>query len=402
MAGSELKSNPKRRVLILGGGFGGVKAALELAGDPNFEITLLSDQKNFRYYPTLYRAAMGASKVISSFPLSEIFEGKNVALAFGSAKTLDRKTKTVKTASGQNYPYDLLVVALGVVTNFFGIKGLSQYAFGIKSLEEAHRLRDHLHHQLVEDSRPDINYVIIGGGSTGVELAGALPHYIKQIMKNHGLKRAAVNVELVESAPRLMPKMPRPYSLALAKRLRRLGVSLHLGQTVQAQTASELMVNGKPLDSHTVVWTAGVTCHPFLKANNFAKSEHGKVLVDKYLQAEPGIYVLGDNAETPYSGMAQTALRDGSYVAQHLVCLSKSKAPSSYKPKKPIYITPVGPRWAAMLWGHVQIYGWAAWVVRSGADLIGYHDLQSIVPASRRWMAMADHEESCALCFKKS
>ncbi len=385
----------------MGGGFGGVKAALELAGNLNYKLTLISDQDNFRYYPTLYRAAMGGSKTISSFPLGDIFHDKDINLVNDSAVSIDRQNKTVKTASGKSHSYDLLVIALGVVTNFFNIKGLDKYAFGIKTLEEAQRLRDHLHQQLVEDSKPDVNYIIIGGGATGVELAGALPHYIRHIMKNHGLKRGAVNVELVESAPRLMPRMPRPYSLALARRLRRLGVSLHLGQTVQAQTAAELMVNGKPLDSHTVVWTAGVTCHPFLKQNSFALSEHGKALVDKYLQAEPGIYVLGDNADTPYSGMAQTALHDGAFVANQLVDLASGKAPKEYRAKKPIYITPVGGRWAAMLWGRTQIYGVGAWALRGIADLAGFHDLQPIVPASKRWIAMANHEESCALCFRK-
>src|SRR5664279_3295728 len=105
-----------------------------------------------------------------------------------------------------------------------------------------------------------------------------------------------------------MARMPRSYSLALQKRLRRLGVKLYLNQTVQAETADALMISGHAIDSHTVVWTAGVINHPFLKANGFALNEHGKVVVDKQLQAEPGIYVIGDNADTPYSGMAQTAL----------------------------------------------------------------------------------------------
>jgi NADH dehydrogenase len=391
----------KRQVLILGGGFGGVKAALELSQSPAYEVTILSDFENFRYYPTLYRAAMGGSKTISSFPLREVFKDKPVKLTHGSAKTIDRQKKIVKTNSGKSYHYDILIVALGVVTNFFGIKGLAKYAYGIKTLEQARQLRDHLHRQLVEDNKPDVNYVIIGGGATGVELAGELPGYMRHIMRTHGIKKKTVNVELVEAEQRLMPKMPKPYSQAVAKRLRRLGVKVHLGQKVQAQTADELMVNGKPIDSHTVVWTAGVTNHPFLKANDFGLSGHGRVITDRYLQSEPGIYVIGDNADTPYSGMAQTALHDGSFIGRNLLRMASGKPARAYRPKTPIYITPVGPNWAAMAWGHTQVYGWAGWVMRSAADLVGYHDLQPLLPASKRWLAMADTEESCAICFKR-
>lgn len=388
--------------MILGGGFGGVKAALVLAASDNFDITLVSDQENFRYYPTLYRAAIGGKKEISSIPLGEIFREMNVKIVRDSAKTINRDKQTVTMASGKQYPYESLIIALGVVTNYFGIKGLRQYSFGIKTIEEARQLRDHLHNQLVKDNRPDINYIVIGGGATGVELAGALPAYIRHIMKKHGLKNKAVRVELVEAAPRLMPKMPKAYSRAVQKRLRRLGVKLYLGEKVEAQTANELMVGGRPIDSHTVVWTAGVTNHPFLKQNKFAMSEHGKVLVDRYLCAEPGIYVIGDNAETPFSGMAQTALYDGEFVGKNLIRLAEGRNPAEYAPKSPIYITPAGPRWAALLWGRTQAYGLAAWVMRSAANLVGYHDLQPIIPAGKRWLAMSDSEESCLLCFRSS
>lgn len=397
---SQGKTTSKRRVLILGGGFGGVKAALELSESPNFDITLISDQENFRYYPTLYRVAVGGSKEISSFPLAEIFKDKGVRLINDTAQVVDRDQNSVETKSGKKYSYDVLVVALGVVTNYFGIKGLQKYSYGIKTLQEARELRDYLHTQLVEQNKPDVNYVIIGGGPTGVELAGALPGYIRHIMKKHGIKNKNPNIELVEGASRLMPHMPKPYSRAVQKRLRRLGVKVHLAQRVQAQTHDELMVNGKPINSHTVVWTAGVTNHPLLKSNGFTLGEHGKVQVDRFLLAEPDIYVIGDNADTPYSGMAQTALHDGSYIAMNLIRLSEGKPAKDYLPKAPIYITPVGAGWAAMLWGHTQVYGWAGWVMRSAADLIGYHDLQPIVPASKRWLAMADSEESCLLCFK--
>lgn len=391
----------QKKVLILGGGFGGIKAALELAGHPAFAVTLLSDQENFRYYPMLYRTATGGKQMASQIPLREIFAGKDLRLVKDTALSLDRQSKKVGTASGKTYGYDSLIVALGVVTNFFGIKGLSEYAYGIKTQVESRRFRDHLHKLLIDKQNPDINYVVIGGGPTGVELAGALPGYIRHIMRRHNLEVRPIHVDLVEAQARLVPRMPSRYSWAIAKRLRQLGVVLHLNEEVLAETADELKVTGHSIKSHSVVWTAGVTNHPFLKDNNFPLSKDGKAVVDTYLQTEPGIYVIGDNADTTYSGMAQTALYDGKFVAENLKKQAADKELKNYKPKKPIYITPVGPHWAAVLWGNTKLYGWIGWLLRNVADFAGYHDYEPWWKAGKRLKATFDTEETCPLCAPK-
>lgn len=389
----------RKKVLILGGGFGGIKAALELADDPNFAVTLISDQSFFRYYPMLYRTATGGSKVSSEIPLEEIFENKNdVVLVMDVAQKLDRDNKTINTKSGKTFKFDILVVALGVVTNFFGIKGLKEYAYGIKTVEDSRRLRDHLHTLLVQKQKPDINYVIIGGGPTGVELAGALPGYIKHIMKKHGLRDRRIHVDLVEAENRLVPRMPKDYSKAIAKRLRKLGVSLHLGEKVLAETADKLMVTGHSIQSHSVVWAAGVTNHPFLADNKISLTSHGKAFVDQYLQAEPDIFVIGDNADTKYSGMAQTALYDAVFVADHLKRQVGGKKLREYKAKKPIFITAVGKWWAAVLWNKLHFYGLAGWMLRNAADFAGYREYQPWWKAGRLWRTTFDTDEDCPTC----
>ena len=389
----------KQKVLILGGGFGGIKVGLELSKNDSFDVTLISDQTNFRYYPQLYHAATGGSSLAATIPLSEIFSNKRVRVIHDRAEKLNRDNRTIITQAGKAYSFDVLIIALGVTTNYFGIKGLKEHAYGIKSLEEARRFRDHIHSLLADDKKPDINYVVIGGGPTGVELAGALPAYIRRIMKNHGID-GEVHIDLVEAASRLVPRMPVRYSHAIEKHLRRLGIQLYLGQTVQAETADKLMVSGHSIESHTVVWTAGVANHPFFPDNDFKLSDHGKVLVDEYLQAEPNIYVIGDNADTLYSGMAQTALFDGRFVAQNLARQADAQGAVAYVPKKPIYVTPVGSSWAAVLWNKFQFFGRAAWLLRSLADLIAYHDLEPWWPASRHWIAEATAEETCPICSK--
>jgi len=292
-------------------------------------------------------------------------------------------------------------VALGVITNYFGISGLDKYAYGIKSADEAKRLHDHVHRLLLDEGKPDQNYVVIGGGPTGVELAGALPGYIKSIMKNHGIKHKKLHIDLVEASPRLMPRMSKGYSRALEKRLRGLGVSLYLGQSVEAETADALMVSGHSIASHTVIWTAGVTNHPFLKENNFLLNDHGKARVDVCLRAEEDIYIIGDNADTLYSGMAQTALYDALFVAGNLKRQARGRSSKIYELKRPIYVTPVGPNWAAVAWGKLEFYGQLGSLLRQAADFIGYHDLEPFWKAGKHWMAEVEKDASCPTCAGK-
>lgn len=388
----------KQRVLISGGGFGGVKAALMLSEDRRFDVTLLTDNADFRYYPTLFRTATGGKRMISSIPLQEIFRDKNIHIIVGSVLKVDHLTKTITTDMKTEINYDVVIFGLGVQTNYFGIKGLRDYSYGIKTIEDAEELKAHLHKQLVDKHQLDLNYVVIGGGPTGIELAGALPHYLKRIAAQHGITKRDIHVCLVEAAPRLLPRMPRDLSVAVARHLRKLGVKLYLKSTVEAQTADELLVNGKPIKSHTIVWTAGVANHPFFAQNEFQLSSNHKVRVDQYLQAEPGMYVIGDNADTPYSGMAQTGLHDGAYVAANLIRQQNREEIKPYKAKKPIYVFPAGDNWAAVLWGKFRLYGRPGWMLRKAADLVAYHDYEPWQMASHRWMAESEYEDNCPYC----
>lgn len=388
----------KHRVVIVGGGFGGVKTALELADDNRFHVTLITDHTDFRYYPTLYRTATGGRRMISSIPLSEIFAEKRVHIINDTVTAIDRQARTVTTKVNHVIGYEAVVLALGVKTNYFHIEGLEQFSYGIKTPDEAEELKAHLHRQLIDQNKPDLNYVIVGGGPTGIELAGVLPSYLKQIAKQHGLPNSAIHVDLVEAAPRLVPRMPKDLSRRLAKQLRKMGVRLYLGTTVQAQTADALMVNNKPIRSHTVIWTAGVANNPFFTEQGFQLAKNSKARTDQFLQSEPGVYVIGDNADTPYSGMAQTALYDGVFVANNLKRLASKQDPKPYVAKKPIYVFPAGHRWAAVLWGDIRIYGRLGWLLRSLADLVAYHDYEPWQLATRRWVAEDDSEESCPTC----
>lgn len=391
----------KHRVLIVGGGFGGVKAALELAKHEGLAVELLSERDHFRYYPSLYHTATGGLKSESSIPLNTILNSR-IRFLKGTAAKVDREQRIVTTTDVQHIAYDTLVLALGVVTNYFGIQGLDKYSYGIKSMEEVEAFKQHLHQQLESEHKPDLHYVIVGAGPTGIELAGALPGYLRQIMANHGIKRRKINIDLIEAGPRLLPRSNKAVSRSVRRHLKSLGVKLYLGQAVQGETADALQINSKPLASHTVVWTAGMTNNPFYKANNFLLNERGKVVVNERLQAEPNVYVIGDNAATPFSGLAQTALHDAMFVGEEIPRNLHGKSSGVYKPKKPISVIPAGPHWAAVEWGKWHFSGWRGWLLREAADLVAFHDLEPWWKATEQWATGFGAQESCPTCAAKT
>lgn len=395
-------SNGKLKVLIVGGGFGGIKTALALANDERCEVTLVSDHSHFRYYPALYHAATGGKMAGSRIRLSNFLGNARVKFIRATAKSIDKEHQHIVTTEGKKIVYDKLILALGSVTNYFGIKGLEEYSFGIKSAEEVMRLREHMHSQFIENGCPDLNYVIVGGGPTGIELAGSLPGYLKEVMKRHDVKDCKLSIKLIEAAPRLLPRSPKKISDAVLKRLQQLGTDVMLGQAVEGQKADMLMINGKPLMSRTVIWTAGVANNPFYKENGFKLTDRGKVEVDDYLQADQNIFVIGDNANTLFSGMAQTAIYDGEFVAHNIKKQLSSKTPKVYVPKKPITVIPVGVHWAAVEWGNHTFVGFIGWILRILADFVAFNDLTSLLRASRQWLVtLSDEDMDCPNCADK-
>lgn len=391
----------KKHVLIVGGGFAGIKTALELAAQPElFTITLVSNQPDFRYYPTLYHTATGGTSQQSNIPLSKLFKDKPVALVIDTVTSIDRKKQSIQTQSGEQFHYDILVMALGSVTNYFGIPGMAEHSYSIKSVEEAKRFKAHLHRQF-DTGKADLSYVIIGGGPTGIELAGALPGYLERIAEAHGVDPETIKIEVIEMAPTLLPRLPEQIGRKIAKRLTRLGVKLQLGKKVEGIDSTKLMVDGKPLKSKTVVWTSGVANHPLFSEAAFTLTDRHKVKVNDYLAAEKDIYVLGDNADTPYSGMAQTALYDALFLARNLIAEARGKTMQPYTPKAPITVVPVGPGWAAVLWGKVQLFGLIGWLLRLAADARGYSDYEPWWQAGEQLLTEFVTEEECLTCAKE-
>ena len=377
-------------VTIVGGGFGGVKAALELAKNKKNHITLISDKPDFQYYPALYGTATGRSHLQSWVPLGKILTNKtNVDVIIDPIIEIDPKTKTIIGSSGTSYEYKLLILALGTITTYFGLKGLDTYSYGIKSADEIRKLKQHLYHSMFEERIIEKNYVIVGAGPTGVELAAALREYIERLAFDYRLPKKKVQINLIEAAPRVLPRMSETTSRRVERRLKKLGVKVMTNQKVEEQTANALIVDGKPIKSQTVIWTSGVANSPFYQANSehFVFAKNGKVVVDEHLRAFKDVHVIGDNAFTPYSGLAQTALHDAIFVARNLERKQAGKKRKLYNAKLPPVVVPVGKNWAVFEWHKLRVSGRLAALLRVAADMIGYSDILPLGQALGVWHA---------------
>lgn len=371
-------------VTIVGGGFGGVKAALEISKNRHNRVTLISDKDYFQYYPALFSTATGHDSRESFVPLAEIFRNRpNVRIIRDTISSINTTAHELK---GKNlYRYKTAILALGSVTTYFGIEGLNTYAYGIKSQQEIKKLQAHLWEEMSDGSDDEKHYVIIGAGPTGVELAGSLGAYVRQLRKHFGITKKRVSINLIEAAPRVLPRCTEQTSNQALKRLRKLGVHVELNKKVEKQTATQLIVNGRPLPTQTVIWTSGVANAPFFAKNakQFTLNERGKVVVDATMKAAKDVYVIGDNAATPYAGLAQTALHDAIFVSRIL----RDGATKLYRPVLPATVVPIGDNWAVFEWKNIRFGGLAGGVMRRLADLVGYHDVLPIGWAMKAWRA---------------
>lgn len=387
------------KVVIVGGGFGGVKAALELAKDSRIQVTLVSDRDHFLFYPTLYSTATGRSRLQSILPLDRLFRHTRVKVVQDTVIGLDTARRIVVTKDHQLH-YDRVVFALGVVTSYFGISGLDTYSYSIKSAHEIERFKKHLHDELTSDKHFDKNYIVVGAGPTGVELSAALAHYLRTIAVSHRIKRSRIRLDLVEAAPRVLPRMSEQASELVTKQLKKLGVTVMTDKRVESEDDDSIIISGKDIPSKTVVWTSGVANHPFFAEHNdiFNLAKNGRVEVDQHLKVDSHIYVIGDNANTPYTGLAQTAIYDGVYVARAISAEVHHRPLPEYKPKKAPVVIPVGANWALLEYGPIRITGFLASIIRRFADLIGFTDFFSIPTAFRLWLLEEQRDEDCPVC----
>lgn len=378
------------RVVVVGGGFGGVKTALNLANKPGFSVQLISNNTHFEYHGALYRSAVGHSPMEVVIPLKDIFtDTKNVEVVLDSIATIDYEKKRLAGEGGSVYPYDIVVFAMGNVINYYNIDGLEEHSETMNDIAGTVKLRHRFVQLFQSHAGKPARIAVVGAGASGVELASELPHFAGLVAKKYGIKKPKLSVVLVEGSDRVLPLLSPKASKKVKKRLLDLGVEIHLNIRVESCEAGRLCLSAGNLGADIIVWTAGSKPASFYGAHGsvFTLGRAGKVVVDEYLRAQghEDIYILGDNADTKYSGMAQTALYDAGFVTRNILRQQAKKKMKTYRARKPLYVVTVGPKWAVVEDGKLTFSGKRGWVVRRRADLAIFKNFQPYKEAIKTW-----------------
>ncbi|SFS09517.1 NADH dehydrogenase [Granulicella pectinivorans] len=326
----------RKRVVVLGGGFGGINAAMGLAHMP-IDVTLVDRKNHHTFQPLLYQVALAVlSPADIAQPIRSILrEHKNIDVLMDEAVGFDVADRRVKLKSGSELEYDYLIVATGSTHSYFGNDEWAKLAPGLKTVEDATEIRRRVllafelaERQMLETGKhPGLNFVVVGGGPTGVELAGAISDISKLYMKKdfRHINPSTAKVMIVEGSPKLLAAYPPDLQAAAQRQLAELGVEVRLGVHVTDIQPGYVIANGEKIDSVCTLWAAGVQASPLGKLLGFETDRKGCVLVDKYLNppGHPEIYICGDLAHVEQDGkqvpgVAQPAMQMGAYAAKRI------------------------------------------------------------------------------------
>ena len=339
----------QKHIVIVGAGFGGVRLAKELAKE-NVRITLVDRHNYHLFQPLLYQvstAVLSAGEI--AYPTREFFKNyKNVEFFLGKATGVDQERRVLMTNHGE-IAYDYLVLAAGATTNFFGNESVARNSYAMKTLQEAMTLRSHIIHEferaskktdpsLTEERRRHLNFVIVGGGATGIEMAGALMELIQIFKKEfHSINFDEVHVTLLEAMGSVLPMVPPDLQQYTIDVLRKKGVDVRLNTAVTEYDGNDLKLNnGEIVPTKTVIWAAGVRAQDFIKDCGSKVDRAGRIIVEENLLV-PGsdhVFAIGDCAnfqhgglERPLPTVAPVATQEAMQVKENIMALIAGKTP---------------------------------------------------------------------------
>jgi NADH dehydrogenase len=336
--------NKKTRILILGGGFGGMYTALALdkgiARHADVEVTLVNRENFFLFTPMLHEVAasdLDITNIVS--PVRKLL--RNIDVFNGSVERIDLDNRVVHVSHGKEHhhhelEYDHLVLGLGSITNFYGNEGLEKNALTMKSLGDAIYLRNHLISNLEEADfeccpivrKPLINFVVAGGGFAGVETIAGVNDFVREALRFYPhLSEDMLRVVLVHAGPTILPELNEKLGKYAEKKLRERGVEIHLNTKVDDIDGNEVTLSdGTVITTNTMIWTAGTAPNPLLDSLPCDK-ERGKVCADEFMRVagHRGVWAVGDcswivdpKTGKPYPPTAQHAIRQGKVLANNI------------------------------------------------------------------------------------
>ncbi len=389
------------KVVIIGAGFGGLSAARALGKVP-VDVTLIDRHNYHLFQPLLYQVATaGLSPADIATPIRAILRAqKNTTVLLGRVTGIDKAARIVELEE-RRIPYDILIVATGARHAYFGHDEWESVAPGLKKIEDATTLRRRVllafeqaeNTDDAEERRRLLNFVIIGGGPTGVELAGAIAELAKVAlaMDFRNIDPRLARIILIEAGPRVLATFPETLSAFAKTALEKLGVEVQVGRAVTACDASGVIVGGQRVEARTIIWAAGVAASPAAKWLAAEKDRVGRVVVgaDLSLRDHPEIFVLGDTAAVagadgkPLPGVAPVAKQQGAYVGRLIAAREAGKA------KRPPFryrnygnLATIGRKVAVADFGGIKLGGrlaWLLWGVVHVLFLIGFRNRVAVL-----------------------
>ncbi len=368
-----MASSTRPKVVILGAGFGGLTTAKALAKDADVTVV---DRHNFQtFLPLLYQVATaGLAADHVAHPVRGALRKSGVKFRMGSPISVDHKNKTVKLDSSETLEFDHLVVALGSATADFGVKGVMENALGMKSVHEAIGIRAEVMRRFEDlcrfEDQTRLSLSVVGGGPTGVEMAGALAELKKGPLNNDEANAAKhIDIYLIEAGPRILPAFSEKLSARAKRDLEKLGVKVLLNTAVQEVKPRQILIkNADPVPSEVTIWAAGVKGEPTGALLNLPL-EGTRISVAQNLQVShyPNIWAIGDisgakGADERFLPMvAPVAMQQGRWVAKQIMRASRGEVLQDFKYLDKGSMATIGRHKAVVQFKGIQIAGIPAW-----------------------------------------
>ncbi len=368
-------------IVIIGAGFAGLETARGLASAP-VRITLIDKNNHHLFQPLLYQVAIaGLLPSQIAQPVRTIFrKQKNLTFQMGEVSTINFDEKYVKL-NGSVIAYDYLVLAVGGRTNFFGFDAIEKDGFQLKDLETAVKTRNHLlnmfeqasHEGDAEKRKSLLTFVIVGGGPTGVETAGALAELISHVMvKDYPrLPLSDARVILLEAGASLINSYPDELRQATSKLLKKKNVDVRLNTKLENYNGQQVtLTDGSKIETQTLIWTAGVKATEIVEGLNVEKASAGRVRILPTLQLpqHPETFVIGDAAFLEENGQAlpmisTVAIQQGVFTAKNIRLLMNNQSPASFRYKDPGLLATIGRNAAVARIFGISFSGFIAWMI---------------------------------------
>lgn len=399
-------STSRPRVVIVGAGFGGLRAAKTLASAP-VEVVLVDRVNYHNFQPLLYQVATaGLEPDEIVHPVRDIIRSeKNVSFQLGTVRAVDTENRQLLMEDGPSISYDYLILAAGSMTNYFGVEGAEEFAFPMKTVTAALHIRNHVLRQFERAERdPEwagegaLNVVVVGGGPTGVELAGQFVELFRKVLKDdfRRIDPSEGRVILIEALPGLLPSFDKDLGDYARRVLEERGVEVRTETTVERVTNDAVhLKGGERIPARTLIWAAGVRAHPIAETIGAPQGRGGRLITegDLSLPGFPEIFAIGDISglmdpeNRPYPQLATVAIQQGSHAARQVRRRLEGQPTEPFVYKDPGTMATIGRNAAVVqLPNGLKLKGFTAWLMWALVHIYKISGFRNRVDVFANWV----------------